>query len=57
MGYSRRSQRCWMIPAGNVMYKDESGPDSEDAKRERERLWAVGAGIDSGKIESDDRWN
>lgn len=40
---------------GDVVYDDES-EDSEDAAIERERLWAVEANVESGKVESDDSW-
>lgn len=40
----------------DIMYDVESDPDSAGAAMERERLWAVEAKCDSGKIESDDSW-
>lgn len=39
----------------DVVY-EESEPNSADAAMERERLWAVEARVDSGKVESDDSW-
>lgn len=36
--------------------EDESELDEEDVAMERERVWAVEAKVDSGKVESDDSW-
>lgn len=40
----------------DLVDEDESELDEEDVAMERERLWAVEAKVDSGKVESDDSW-
>lgn len=45
-----------MQDTGDIVYEDESEQDSEDTAIERERLWALEAKVESGKIESDDSW-
>lgn len=39
--------------SSDMVYEVESEPDSGDAAVEGERVWAVEAKVDSGKVESD----
>ncbi|KAL0631348.1 hypothetical protein Q9L58_009794 [Maublancomyces gigas] len=42
--------------SGDMVYEVGNEPDSEDAAMERERMSAVEAKVDSGRVESDDGW-